>query len=108
MDTSFPEDALDSLAPTGERRPLLVFFSSRRSGPARRMASLVAWVSVNRKRRLRVVEVDIDSNGALAERLDVSSAPALVLVRGDAVLDRLEGRATGPEIDRFLDAHLTS
>ncbi len=98
---SFPRDPDDS-----EPRPLLVFFSSRRSGPARRMASLVAWVSVSQKRRLRVVEVDIDADHDLADELDVSSAPSLVLIEGGAVIDRLEGRATGAEIERFLHAHL--
>lgn len=89
-----------------EERPLLVFFSSRRSGPARRMASLVAWVKVRQKRRLRVVEVDIDAHPDIADGLAVSSAPALVLVDGDQIVDRLEGRATGPQIDRFLEPHL--
>jgi len=89
-----------------EERPLLVFFSSRRSGPARRMASLVAWVKVRQRRRLRVVEVDIDAHPDIADGLAVSSAPALVLVDGDQIVDRLEGRATGPQIDRFLEPHL--
>lgn len=92
--------------PPGEDRPLLLFFSSRRSGPARRMASLVAWVTVRQKRRLRVLEVDIDNSPELADELQVTSAPALVLVDGDEVVDRLEGRATGAEIDRFLEPHL--
>lgn len=95
----------EALDPT-EERPLLVFFSSRRSGPARRMASLVAWVKVRQKQRLRVVEVDIDAHPDIADGLAVSSAPALVLVDGDHIVDRLEGRATGPQIDRFLEPHL--
>lgn len=89
-----------------EKRPVLVFFSSRRSGPSRRMASLVAWVSVNQKRRLQVVELELETHRELAERFRVSSAPALVLVVGEVVVDRLEGRATGPQIDRFLQHHL--
>ena len=87
-------------------RPLLLFFSSRRSGPSRRMSSLVAWISLVEKRRLRVVQVDIDARNDLATKLDVSSVPTLVLVDRGAVLGRLEGRATGREIDRFLEPHL--
>lgn len=87
-------------------RPLLLFFSSRRSGPARRMAGLVAWVNVNEKRRLRVLEVDIDARPELARGLDITGAPALVLVdRREGVLGRLEGRVTGRQIDRFLESH---
>lgn len=83
-------------------RPLLLFFSSRRSGPARRMASLVAWRGVSRKRVLRVVEVDVDERPDLAADLEVVEVPALVLVDGARIVGRLDGRATGPEIDRLL------
>ncbi len=89
-----------------DERPLLVFFSDRRSGPARRMASLVAWVGVTEKRRLRVATVDIDQSPKLARALDVSAAPALVLLRGETVLGRHQGRATGREIARMIARHV--
>lgn len=89
-------------------RPLLLFFSSRRSGPARRMAGLVASVNVNEKRRLKVVEVDIDVRPDLAAGLNVTGVPALVLVDRQGVLGRLEGRVTGRQIDRFLEPHLAA
>ncbi len=65
--------------PQQDERPTLVFFSSRRSGPARRMSSLVAWVRVTEKARLRVLEVDADSNERLMRAFEVSTVPALVL-----------------------------
>jgi thioredoxin-like negative regulator of GroEL len=89
-----------------EDRPLLLFLASRRSGPARRMASLVAWVTVKHRRKLRVVELDIDEVRELADALEVETAPALVLFEDNVVVDKLEGRATGPEIERFLEPHL--
>lgn len=93
-------------ARTADDRPLLLFFSSRRSGPARRMASLVAWRGVSRKRVLRVVEVDVDERPELAAELGVDDVPVLLIVDGDRIVDRLDGRATGPEIDRFLASAL--
>lgn len=87
-------------------RPVLLFFSNRRSGPARRMSSLVAWVGVTEKRRLRVVEVDADRNARLAEALHVEAVPSLVLIRGNEVLGRLEGRATGTDITRLIRPHV--
>lgn len=89
-----------------DHRPVLLFFISPRSGPARKMASLVAWRGVSRKRLLRVIEIDIDERPDLAARLGVDDVPMLVLVDGARVVGRLEGRATGPEIDRFLAASL--
>ena len=87
-------------------RPVLLFFTDRRSGPARRMASLVAWVGVTEKRRLRVLTVDIARHADLARALDVTVVPTLVLHRGATVLERHEGRATGNEIADMLSRHL--
>jgi thioredoxin-like negative regulator of GroEL len=87
-------------------RPVLLFFSNRRSGPARRMSSLIAWVGVTEKKRLRVVEVDADANARLARALEVSCVPSVVLVRGQEVLGRLDGRATGTDISRLIKPHV--
>jgi thioredoxin-like negative regulator of GroEL len=92
---------------TRDERPLLLFFSNRRSGPARRMSSLVAWVRVTEKKRLRVVEVDADENAKLAEALAVESVPALVLMRGDRIVGRLDGRVTGTDITRLIRPHVS-
>jgi len=71
------------------------------------MSSLVAWVGVTEKKRLRVVEVDTAANENLARALDVSSAPALVLLRGRKVVGRLDGRATGTDINRLIRPHVS-
>jgi thioredoxin-like negative regulator of GroEL len=90
-----------------DERPTLLFFSSRRSGPARRMASLVAWVNVTEKNRLRVLEVDADANEPLMRALDVDTVPTLVLLGGSSqVLARHEGRATGRQIERLIRSHV--
>jgi thioredoxin-like negative regulator of GroEL len=90
-----------------DQRPTLVFFSSKRSGPARRMASLVAWIHVTEKARLRVLEVDADANEPLMRALDVDTVPALVLLGGSRVLARHEGRATGRQIERLIRSHVS-
>lgn len=100
MDARTPRD--------DDQRPLLLFFSNRRSGPARRMASLVAWFGVTEKKRLRVLEVDADEHAELARALDVSTIPSLVLVRGKKILGRLDGRATGNDISRLIGPHVAS
>ena len=72
------------------------------------MSSLVAWVRVTEKARLRVLEVDADTNERLMRALDVRTVPALVLVRDRRVLGRLEGRATGREIERMIRPHVAA
>jgi thioredoxin-like negative regulator of GroEL len=89
-----------------DARPLLVFFSSGRSGPARRMESLLAHLARKERTRLRVMRVDIDDQPELAERFRVADVPTLVLVVGKRAVDRIEGRASAPVIETMLAQHL--
>ena len=87
-------------------RPLLVFFSSRRSGPARRMESLLAHIARKERDRLRVTFVDVDDRSELADRFAVETVPTLVLVKDRRAVARLEGRASAPRIERMLEPHI--
>jgi thioredoxin-like negative regulator of GroEL len=87
-------------------RPLLVFFTSHRSGPARRMESLLAHIARKERGRLRVSKVDVDDRPDLAERFHVDQVPALALVVEKKVVSRLDGRATAPRIESMLEPHL--
>ena len=89
-----------------DSRPLLVFFSSLRTGPSRRMESLVAHIARRERHRLRVLQVDVDQRADLVEKLAVLAAPALLLVVNAKVVARVEGRASAPKIEAMLEAHL--
>ena len=91
---------------SGNARASLVFFTSRRSGPARRMESLLAHIARKERANLEVKRVDVDERPDLAERFRISEVPALALVRGKRVVARLEGRSTAPRIEALLDEHL--
>jgi thioredoxin-like negative regulator of GroEL len=91
---------------TPHDRPLLVFFTSRRSGPARRMESLLAHIARKERTRLRVSKVDVDEQPEVAERFRVEEVPALALVVRKKVVSRIEGRATAPRIEKMLEPHL--
>jgi thioredoxin-like negative regulator of GroEL len=87
-------------------RPLLIFFTTTRSGPARRMESLLAHVARKERDRLRVLQVDVDQRNDLAERLEVKDVPTLVLVVDRKAVARIAGRASAPKIDALLEEHL--
>lgn len=89
-----------------DARPLLVFFSSARSGPCRRMESLVAHIARKDRDRLRVVQVDVDERADLVQKLRVESVPTLVLVSNRKAVARLDGRASAPKIEAMLEKHL--
>jgi thioredoxin len=94
-------------SPSRSGKPMLLFFTRATSGPARRMASLVAWIKVTQKRRLQVVEVDVERHADLASRLRVDDVPTLVLVAGGRAVGRLDGRVTGHQIDRMIAPYLS-
>jgi thioredoxin 2 len=89
-----------------DTRTLLLFFSSARSGPSRRMESLLAHIARKERHRLRVVQVDVDERRDFADKLGVQAAPTLVLVRGKEMIARIEGRASAPRIEAMLEQHL--
>ena len=86
--------------------PLLLFFTTSRSGPARRMESLLAHLARKERARLRVSRVDADATVELAKRLGVETIPTLVLVKERRPVARLEGRVSAPQIERMLEPHL--
>ena len=89
-------------------KPLLVFFTSERSGPARRMESLLAHLARKERTRVRIMRVDVDDQPDLAARFKVTDVPTLVLVKRKQVVDRLDGRASAPKIEAMLAEHLAA
>jgi len=87
-------------------KPLLVFFTSERSGPARRMESLLAHLARKERTRVRVMRVEVDAQPELAAKFRVTDVPTLVLVKRKKVVDRLDGRASAPKIESMLARHL--
>jgi thioredoxin-like negative regulator of GroEL len=89
-----------------DARPLLVFFTHARSGPARRMESLLAHIARKERDRLRVLKVDTDQRPEIAERFGVDDVPTLVLVKDKHTVARLSGRSSAPRIEQMLEPHL--
>jgi thioredoxin 1 len=89
-----------------DARPLLVFFSSEKSGPARRMESLLAHLARKERDRLRVMHVDLDRNPEIGQKFRITTVPTLVLVMEKKVVGRIDGRASAPKIEQMLDKHL--
>ena len=89
-----------------DSRHLLVFFTSQRSGPARRMESLLAHIARKERDHLEIKKVDVDERPDIALRFRVDQVPALVLVKDRRVVARLDGRVTTPRIEEMLDTSL--
>jgi thioredoxin-like negative regulator of GroEL len=86
--------------------PVLLFFTNRRSGPARRMESLLAHLARKERGRLRISRIDADASPEWVERLRVGEVPTLILVSERRVAARLEGRVSAPQIERMVAPYL--
>jgi thioredoxin 2 len=84
----------------------LLFFTSARSGPGRRMESLLAQLERRERHRLRISRVDADASPKLLERLRIEEIPTLVLLADGKPVARLDGRVSTPQIERMLAEHL--
>jgi thioredoxin 1 len=94
------------LSATHIERPLLLFFTASRSGPARRMESLLAHLARKERSRLRVSRVDVEESPDLAAALAITEVPTLVLLDGRTPVARLEGRASAPQIEKLIAPYL--
>jgi thioredoxin-like negative regulator of GroEL len=87
-------------------KPLLLFFTSERSGPARRMESLLAHLARKERSRLRISLIDADESPELLKALAVTQIPTLVLVKSRRTVARLEGRVSAPQIEKTIAPYL--
>jgi thioredoxin-like negative regulator of GroEL len=91
-----------------DRIPMLLFFTATRSGPARRMESLLAHLARKERGRLSIAKIDIDTAPDWVERLNIEEIPTLVLIKDRRPVERLEGRASAPQIERMLAPYLAT
>jgi thioredoxin 1 len=86
--------------------PILLFFTNSRSGPARRMESLLAHLARKERSRLRVARIDAEMQPEWIERLQITEIPTLILIKDRRLVARLEGRVSAPQIERMISPHL--
>jgi thioredoxin-like negative regulator of GroEL len=72
------------------------------------MESLMAHLARKERDRLRVTSIDIDEQPELAQRFQVQTVPTIALVKGKRVVERIEGRASAPKIERMIEPHLAA
>jgi thioredoxin-like negative regulator of GroEL len=75
-------------------RALLMYFTSRRSGPARRVESLLDQVLQERKNHeaFERTVVDVDDNGPVADEYAVEAVPTILVVEDGREVCRIDGR----------------
>jgi thioredoxin-like negative regulator of GroEL len=86
------------------KRPTLIYFSSIRSGPARRTEAFLDQVLQARKNHATFERhmVDVDRSPDVARRFEVRQVPTILVVDEGQVARRLEGRKGVAELREAL------
>jgi thioredoxin 2 len=88
--------------------PVLVDFWAPWCGPCKWVSPAVAEQAAKRAGELKVVKLDIDTAPAIAGRYEIQGIPTLMLARDGKEVDRLVGAAPKPQLEAWLESHLSA
>jgi thioredoxin 1 len=97
-DADFEEQVLRS------QQPVLVDLWAEWCAPCRMMAPVLEALAADYAGRLKVVKLDVDANGATAERYGIRSIPTFLLFKDGKVVEQLVGAVPKAKLAQAVDA----
>jgi len=88
--------------------PVLVDFYADWCGPCKMMAPVLEDVAKAMSGKVKVIKVDVDRNGAVADKYQIQSIPTLVLFHKGKVLWRQAGAMPGHQLMAQLNTYATA
>ncbi len=99
-DAGWDEDVLKS------EQPVLVDFWATWCGPCRAIAPSVDALATEYAGKAKIGKLDVDSNGATAQRYQVRGIPTLLVFKGGQVVEQMVGGASKEAIQGLIDRHV--
>ncbi|WP_033095397.1 thioredoxin family protein [Colwellia psychrerythraea] len=85
---------------------VLIYFSTTWCAPCKRMVPIMVDVSKQYVNQLNVIKIDVDEQTQLAQQLEVTGVPSLVLLGRSGTKSCLIGGADADEINHWLSNQL--
>ena len=89
-------------------QPVLVYFWASWCGPCQLMSPLINLAATTYGDRLKIVKMETDPNPLTVKQYQVEGLPALRLVRGEQLLESIEGVIGKDKLLSFLEDHLNN
>jgi thioredoxin 1 len=89
-------------------QPVLVYFWASWCGPCQLMSPVINLAANKYSDRLKIVKIETDPNPLTVKEYQVEGLPALRLLRGEEVLESIEGVIGKDKLLSFLDKHLNN
>ena len=87
-------------------QPVLVYFWASWCGPCQLMSPVINAAATTYSDRLKIVKMETDANPLTVKQYQVEGLPALRLVRGEQLLESIEGVIGKDKLLSFLEDHL--
>jgi thioredoxin 1 len=84
-------------------KPVLVDFWAPWCGPCRMVAPVVEDISKEYSERLKVVKVNVDENGGIANKYGIQNIPTLMLFKNGDVKEKIVGFKPKPALEKVID-----
>lgn len=86
---------------------VLSYFWASWCGPCRLMSPVMDKLAQQYGDRLKIVKMEIDPNPDTVATYKVEGVPAMLLFRGGALLESLEGAISKQKLESVIDNHLS-
>jgi len=99
-DSTFDSDVLSSEV------PVLVDFWAAWCGPCRMMEPTIEAIAADYAGKAKVGKLNVDENGGVAMRYNISGIPTLLLFKGGQVVEQRVGAVGKSDVQKMLDSHV--
>lgn len=85
---------------------VLIDFYANWCGPCQTIRPIVEDISLYYSDKIKIIDIDVDTNASLARNFSIQSVPTLILYKGEKEVWRHSGLITKNELTKTLDKYL--